>query len=263
MTPIPSRYYQRSRQAISEFCVCGVLIFSSIVLAQDDSLRPENIDSTRPSVDVDYDSEDLDQPLTLPESGMSPPEFDMKRDALELKEREDLRNSRESSIQTAELYVRIGRYKYAVEYLSGEMQEWTNPEDKEYLVKACDYLFAVLYGQDEHIKLRDKLASCPAETLDHWYSTEDRNYLAVVKVAPCFPAEARSESVTGQVLVQYDISKGGYPRNIEVLKSTNEIFIKPTLDSVKQYRYLPRIVNGKPAKAIGVKTRVTFRLEDS
>ncbi len=71
----------------------------------------------------------------------------------------------------------------------------------------------------------------------------------------------RDAEAVEYVTLQYDISKEGWTKNVEVVESTNSCFNKSAIGAVEQWRYEPRIVDGQAVERINVEVRLTFRLE--
>jgi hypothetical protein len=144
--------------------------------------------------------------------------------------------------------------------LSEALPSW-NQEKAESLRKACQLLFSTVYVKKRHEKYRDSLKLCPDDLMDIWFETENRKYMPVVKYAPIMPKEAIENDITGYVILEYDISKKGKPKNIQVIETTNEIFNRPSVKSVKKYLYLPTLKDGKAVESEGVKSKLTFQIQ--
>jgi TonB family protein len=84
--------------------------------------------------------------------------------------------------------------------------------------------------------------------------------LLVSKVLPVYPPTARQARVQGTVVLQAAISKDG---TVEALRaaSGHPFLIPPAIEAVKQWRYKPYIVNGKP-RAVETEVMVNFVLKN-
>ena len=81
---------------------------------------------------------------------------------------------------------------------------------------------------------------------------------------PNYPAEARAAHIEGWVLVEYTVSAEGRVVDPHVVKAEPpNVFDQAALDAVRQWRYTPRYVNGVPAEATGVRSKVTFKLGEA
>lgn len=80
----------------------------------------------------------------------------------------------------------------------------------------------------------------------------------IKRTAPLYPREAAKNGIRGKVKVSYDINENGKPVDINVIESSNPIFNRPAIDSVKQWRYAPKVVNGKPVYVKGYSVALDF-----
>lgn len=77
--------------------------------------------------------------------------------------------------------------------------------------------------------------------------------LKIREVKPVYPAIAKTARVSGNVVLQAEISKEGTIENLRVI-SGPPLLIQSALEAVKQWRYRPYILNGEPVE---VETTVT------
>jgi TonB family protein len=75
----------------------------------------------------------------------------------------------------------------------------------------------------------------------------------VSKVAPLYPAEARKAHISGTVIIRALISKDGEIIKAEVI-SGPDLLRDAALDAVKQWKYKPYLLKGKPVE---VDTQIT------
>lgn len=80
-------------------------------------------------------------------------------------------------------------------------------------------------------------------------------------VAPVYPEAARAAKVQGLVILEVLIDGAGAVTDARVLKSIPELDMA-ALDAVKQWKYQPTTLNGKPVQTWATVT-VSFSLEDS
>jgi len=73
------------------------------------------------------------------------------------------------------------------------------------------------------------------------------------KVAPEYPALARHSRLQGRVIVQAVIARDGTVEDAEIVSSSNLLFDEAALEAVRQWRYEPALLSGRPV-------RVTFRV---
>jgi len=79
------------------------------------------------------------------------------------------------------------------------------------------------------------------------------------RVDPVYPGVAISANIEGTVILEAVVDEEGRVESVKVLRSLS-VLDKPAVDAVKQWRYSPVLLNGKPEKFI-LTVAVTFRLE--
>jgi TonB family protein len=75
------------------------------------------------------------------------------------------------------------------------------------------------------------------------------------RVEPLYPTEARAQKIQGQVTLEVQIGSEGAVHNIEVVEG-NPMLAAAAVQAVRQWRYRPFAVDGRPAE---MQTRVTIR----
>ncbi len=88
------------------------------------------------------------------------------------------------------------------------------------------------------------------------------DYLPIVRVAPVYPARALSRGLEGYVDMSFTVTTTGTVRDPIVLFSTSTLFERAATRAVLKFKYKPRVVDGIPVDVSGVKTRISFRIED-
>jgi protein TonB len=88
------------------------------------------------------------------------------------------------------------------------------------------------------------------------------DYLPIVRVAPVYPARALSRGLEGYVDMQFTVTTTGTVQDPVVLFSTSSLFERAATRAVLKFKYKPRVVDGVPVQVPGVKTRITFQIED-
>ena len=87
------------------------------------------------------------------------------------------------------------------------------------------------------------------------------DYTPVIKENPTYPTAAARNGVSGYVILEYAVTKTGAVEDISVIDSKpTGIFDEAAIEAAQKYRYMPRIVDGKPIDVPGVKTRITFEI---
>jgi protein TonB len=88
------------------------------------------------------------------------------------------------------------------------------------------------------------------------------DYLPIVRVAPVYPSRALSRGLEGFVDMSFTVTATGTVKDPIVLQSTSSLFERAATRAVLKFKYKPRVVDGIPVEVPGVKTRITFELED-
>jgi protein TonB len=88
------------------------------------------------------------------------------------------------------------------------------------------------------------------------------DYLPIVRVAPVYPARALSRGLEGFVDLSFTVTAAGTVKDPIVLQSTSSLFERAATRAVLKFKYKPRVVDGVPVSVPGVKTRISFQLED-
>jgi len=88
------------------------------------------------------------------------------------------------------------------------------------------------------------------------------DYLPIVRVAPVYPARALSRGLEGYVDMSFTVTTVGTVIDPIVLFSTSSLFERAATRAVLKFKYKPRVVDGIPVDVAGVKTRISFQIED-
>lgn len=88
------------------------------------------------------------------------------------------------------------------------------------------------------------------------------DYLPIVRVAPVYPTRALARELEGFVDMSFTVTATGTVKDAIVLQSTSSLFERAATRAVLKFKYKPRVVDGIPVEVVGVRTRITFRLED-
>ena len=88
------------------------------------------------------------------------------------------------------------------------------------------------------------------------------DYLPIVRVAPVYPSRALSRGVEGYVDMSFTVTTAGTVKDPIVLFSTSSLFERAATRAVLKFKYKPRVTDGIPVEVAGVKTRITFKIEN-
>ena len=88
------------------------------------------------------------------------------------------------------------------------------------------------------------------------------DYLPIVRVAPVYPARALSRGIEGYVDMSFTVTTTGTVKDPIVVFSTSSLFERAATRAVLKFKYKPRVVDGVPVDVVGVKTRISFVIEE-
>lgn len=88
------------------------------------------------------------------------------------------------------------------------------------------------------------------------------DYLPIVRVAPVYPSRALSRGIEGYVDLSFTVTTAGTVRDPIIIHSTSSLFDRAATRAVLKFKYKPRVVDGEPVDVPGVKTRITFKIEE-
>jgi protein TonB len=70
----------------------------------------------------------------------------------------------------------------------------------------------------------------------------------VHNVQPVYPTEARARHLAGAVVLEATIAEDGSTRDLKII-SGPPLLAKAAIEAVRQWRYRPSLLNGKPVAA--------------
>jgi len=82
----------------------------------------------------------------------------------------------------------------------------------------------------------------------------------IKKVDPIFPEEARKEGISGVVVLSVRSDELGNIVAVKIVKSPHDLLSKASVEAVKQWKYEPMLIKGKPMPIIFTVT-MTFKLK--
>ena len=89
---------------------------------------------------------------------------------------------------------------------------------------------------------------------------QDGEYLQIVKVAPIYPPRAAQQGIEGYVIVEYTVTEQGTVEDVSVVESSSSLFDDAAVESVRYYKYQPRVENSEAVAVPGVRTVIRFEL---
>jgi|TARA_B100000085_G_C18455951_1_gene476879 protein TonB len=88
------------------------------------------------------------------------------------------------------------------------------------------------------------------------------DYLPIVRVAPIYPARALSRNLEGYCDMNFTVTPAGTVIDPVAEFCTSSLFERSSARAVTKFKYKPRVVDGIPQTVPGVRTRITFKIED-
>jgi protein TonB len=94
-------------------------------------------------------------------------------------------------------------------------------------------------------------------------ASADGDAVPMVRVPPQYPERAAQRGIEGRVLIEFTISKSGSVKDPKVIAyEPSKIFNRAALKAVSQWKYNPKIEDGKAVEQKGIRISIPFRLGD-
>jgi protein TonB len=88
-----------------------------------------------------------------------------------------------------------------------------------------------------------------------------REFLPIAKQAPTYPQRALDKGLEGQCTVRYQVNEQGRVENPEAEPDCHPLFVRPSLNAAKSFRYQPRVIDGRAVAVESVRNTFTYRIE--
>ena len=92
-------------------------------------------------------------------------------------------------------------------------------------------------------------------------SLASNQYLPVEKNAPAYPERALEKGLEGACTVSYTVNSQGRVEAPQALGDCHPLFIKPSLEAAKSFKYVPRVIDGKAVNVSNVKNTFQYRIQ--
>jgi protein TonB len=90
----------------------------------------------------------------------------------------------------------------------------------------------------------------------------DRDVIPLVRINPDYPPRAQQRGIEGYVIVQFTITATGTVKDAIVVEAQPKgMFDDAALKAIARWRYNPKVENGTAVERVGIRTRLTFQLE--
>jgi len=90
----------------------------------------------------------------------------------------------------------------------------------------------------------------------------DGELAPIVRVNPIYPVSAAKRGIEGFVTVEFTVNRTGAVADVHVINSTHRLFERAAVAAVYRWRYKPRVINGQAISVTGVRTLLTFKIEN-
>lgn len=92
-------------------------------------------------------------------------------------------------------------------------------------------------------------------------SFDVKNYQPVSKKAPAYPEQALDRKLEGDCTVVYGVNEKGKVENPQAQEDCHPMFVRPSIQAALNFKYQPRLVDGKPTSVPNVKNTFQYRIK--
>lgn len=92
-------------------------------------------------------------------------------------------------------------------------------------------------------------------------SFDVKNYQPVSKKAPAYPDQALDRKLEGDCTVVYGVNEKGKVENPKAQGDCHPMFVRPSIQAALNFKYQPRLVDGKPTSVPNVKNTFQYRIQ--
>jgi len=90
----------------------------------------------------------------------------------------------------------------------------------------------------------------------------DRDVIPLVRINPDYPPRAQTRGIEGYVIVQFTITATGTVKDAIIVEAQPKgMFDDAALKAIARWRYNPKVEAGVAVERVGIRTRLTFQLE--
>ena len=87
-------------------------------------------------------------------------------------------------------------------------------------------------------------------------------HATTIRIPPVYPKEAYENCIEGYVLLEFTITGKGEVADIVILESVPKgIFDEASVNTLKKFKYKPKLQNGVPITIRNVQSKISFELE--
>ena len=90
----------------------------------------------------------------------------------------------------------------------------------------------------------------------------DRDAQPILRTPPVFPRRFSQGNNSGYCKVRFDVSADGLPYNVQTVNCTSSQLQSASIKSVQNWRYNPKMQDGRAVARSGVESKIRFDLKD-
>ncbi|MCG8709371.1 energy transducer TonB [Brenneria sp. 4F2] len=109
--------------------------------------------------------------------------------------------------------------------------------------------------------LQSQAAARAAENARQSAEMSGRQYQPISKRAPDYPDKALTRKIEGDCTVVYRVNRRGEVEDPQAQNDCNPLFVRPSLNAARTFRYQPRVINGQPVDVPQVKNTFHYRIQ--
>ena len=168
-------------------------------------------------------------------------------------------------------------YKDAIEYWEAALQSFSGDSAEDQQRRLTFHAFIV--GAYESWGKSDLATEHCRAVGRETPASPDRDYVPLFRMAPVYPTTLLAQGIEGHVDLEFTIDENGFVRDAVVVSEVvdgrpdlaksrvgtsqeNRSFRNAARAAVERFRYAPRFVDGEAVAVDGVKTRISFEIED-
>ena len=91
---------------------------------------------------------------------------------------------------------------------------------------------------------------------------DSQQYLPISKKAPDYPRRALGQRLEGDCTVGYTVTPQGHVQAPKVIGECHPLFVRPSIEAAKAFKYQPRLINGMAVAVPNVRNTFHYKIED-
>ena len=91
---------------------------------------------------------------------------------------------------------------------------------------------------------------------------DSQQYVPISKKAPDYPRRALGQRLEGDCTVGYTVTPQGHVQAPKVVGECHPLFVRPSIEAAKAFKYQPRLINGMAVAVPNVRNTFHYKIED-